>query len=448
MQISESQAEQLLVKKFYDGGDYIPLVLNHYDERFIVDEKLKLILRVLINYYQTYSKLPKASTVDLVLQKTSEQFPDIDPTELQFTFKNITNTDEYEDKEFIKSNLLEFIKNKAIYHAIMDNLDHIEKYGDVTKCIETFQKVSTINFDVELGMDYLKDDDRFEKYKNPEEVISTGYKQLDHVLNGGLPRDGKSITVIMAQSNVGKSLFKSNLAVNYLMQGLFVVIITLEMPEIVYSKRIDAHISGENVNDMQFNADKVKDKIHSFAQLNPNAKLLIKDFPPSSINSNNIKAYIDKVNTLGRKPDIIMVDYLNIMLPNLKSLPGMYERCGEITKELRALSYVYECPVVTSCQSNRSGWDTSEIRMDQVGESAGIVHNADFILALWQVEGDREACRLNTTVIKSRYGMVGKTDEYHVNYNTLRVSDTVKTEHETESENDVVEEFVDELENM
>ena len=98
--------------------------------------------------------------------------------------------------------------------------------------------------------------------------------------------------------------------------------------------------------------------------------------------------------------------------------------------------------------SHNSGWDTSEIRMDQVGESAGIVHNADFILALWQVEGDREACRLNTTVIKSRYGMVGKADEYYVNYNTLRVSDQDKADTISVTETNELEDFVEELEKI
>lgn len=52
----------------------------------------------------------------------------------------------------------------------------------------------------------------------------------------------------MGQAGLGKSVFLSNVAVNFLKQGLSAVVISLEMSQDVYGARFDAHISKKNIN--------------------------------------------------------------------------------------------------------------------------------------------------------------------------------------------------------
>ena len=107
-------------------------------------------------------------------------------------------------------------------------------------------------------MDYFDENAmsrHWEYINNPEAKISTGWQALDMYTNGGFLKDGRSLYLIMAQAGLGKSVFLSNMAVNFLKQNLSVVVISLEMSEDVYAMRFDAHISNSNVNRLKENEE-------------------------------------------------------------------------------------------------------------------------------------------------------------------------------------------------
>jgi len=84
------------------------------------------------------------------------------------------------------------------------------------------------------------------------------------------------------------------------------------------------------------------------------AGLIIKEFPPSALRAITLGNYIERLILSGFKPDIIFVDYLNLMMPNnAVHGGGSYERVGDIAKELRALSYIFGVPIISATQSNR-----------------------------------------------------------------------------------------------
>lgn len=105
--------------------------------------------------------------------------------------------------------------------------------------------------DTDLGLNYFDEQamkEHWEFIRNPEAKIKTGWDALDNYTNGGVLKDGRMLFLLMAQAGLGKSVFMSNLAVNFLKQNLSVVVISLEMSQHVYAQRFDAHISKKNIN--------------------------------------------------------------------------------------------------------------------------------------------------------------------------------------------------------
>lgn len=105
--------------------------------------------------------------------------------------------------------------------------------------------------DADLGMNYFDEKDMKDHWdfiRNPEAKIKTGWDALDSYTNGGFLRDGRMLALFMAQAGLGKSVFMSNVAVNFLKQNLGVVVVSLEMSQDVYAQRFDAHISKKNIN--------------------------------------------------------------------------------------------------------------------------------------------------------------------------------------------------------
>lgn len=161
------------------------------------------------------------------------------------------------DDNILTSNFKEFIRKQALYETLSENADLLTSGSNdcqkvVDMCLENFDKVQKITFnDTDLGMNYFNEQamkDHWEFLKNPEAKISTGWNSLDTYTNGGFLKDGRMLGLIMAQAGLGKSVFLSNLAVNFLKQNLNVVVISLEMSENVYAQRFDAHISKKNIN--------------------------------------------------------------------------------------------------------------------------------------------------------------------------------------------------------
>lgn len=412
LELTELTVQKIIIKKFLADPSYTNVILSMYDERLFDTASLKLIGNFTDKYYKKYGYLPSDSIIKLVIKKEASN-------DLISTYKSIINLDIKQDEDYIRAEVLDYIRKKKFYYCIMDNIDDINDKG-VDKVIKEFQDINKLDIYTELGMNYFEDiHNHLERIKTGEDKIQTLYPQLDYVLGGGM-LTSKALYVFMSQAGMGKSLMLSNLAINFLMQHQKVLIISLEMSEDIYATRIDAHISKIKIGDIQNYTDVVEDKILKFKKTYA-ADLYIKEFPPSTISVNTIESYIDE---LGIDFDVIMVDYINLLNPIISSQnANSYERIGNVTKELRALSYKKDATVISPTQVNRSGFNNSEVDMENISESAQIAHHADFIGAIYQDEGDKEAGKIHVKVVKNRNGIVGKTLNLGIDYNTLRISD-------------------------
>ena len=109
----------------------------------------------------------------------------------------------------------------------------------------------------------------------------------------------------------------------------------------------------------------------------------------------------------GWKPDVLIIDYLNLLKPNAGSSRGdstMYEDGKTVSEEIRALSYHLQIPVLTAVQCNSSGFNTADIGMQNIAESRGIAHTADFIAGLYQTEDEQVDGVFHMKILKSRLG--------------------------------------------
>jgi hypothetical protein len=108
----------------------------------------------------------------------------------------------------------------------------------------------------------------------------------------------------------------------------------------------------------------------------------------------------------GKKPDVIIVDYADLLRGN-----GAEKRheLESIYEDLRGMAGEYELPVWTASQANRSALEEDVIDASKVAESYGKVMVADFILSLSRKVEDKLAGTGRWHVIKNRFGPDGIT---------------------------------------
>ena len=102
----------------------------------------------------------------------------------------------------------------------------------------------------------------------------------------------------------------------------------------------------------------------------------------------------------------------------------MYKDGLSVSEELRALSYKFNCPVISAVQANTEGMNNENIDMQNLSESRGIAHTCDALFALFQMPEDRENGIINVRINKNRLGgMVGKVIPMKINPENLIISD-------------------------
>jgi hypothetical protein len=427
-ELCEGVVESLILKKVLTDSTYTNLLMEDFDKRWFSNVDIQIQLNIALKHFTKYGNLPNRSLLSAYLDRLGENSPGIKNRKESILneFDNaldltIDRSDE-QDGLFIENQILSFIREKSLYYAIMDNIERIESKKDPTECIKSFERALGLSLYKDLGADYLEEiSQHFDDMCSPESKIPLGISCLDRTTNGGISADGDCLVVYMAQPCLGKSLMLSNGAKKVLDRNGFAVVITLELSEKMYARRFSAHISGNHIDQLRESRKDAEDKIVDYAKKHPGSKLIIKRFPENSITTLNLENYLDKlIKSCDRKPDIIFVDYLNLMLPKNKSYNStMYERVGDVARDLRAMSAKFKRPIVTATQVNTEGYNTSNVGLQNTSESKGIAHTADVVIALSQEEDDIEAGIINAKFLKNRYGKNHVRDRLSIDYDTL-----------------------------
>ncbi len=441
--LPEETTLRVIASKFMIDSNYRDLIVDTYDPKIYSDvESISTIVECQMLYYAKYSSAPTFADLKELLKRYCEKRESVDSTRVMIELDTIQKGLGEFSEEVVRDSVIDLITSRITYFAIIDNFETIKTKKDVTVLLSALEKVSSISLDYDLGFLYFEHIlEHIDELKRPELKLPLGYKDLDYVLNGGLYSDGKCLCFFIAPSHVGKSLMLSNIALNLLKDNKFVVIISLEMSEFVYGSRIDAHLSELNINDLPHKTDELETRVTDFSNLYPNALLAIKEFPPNSVNSNNIRTYLERLSKrYDRQPDAIIIDYVDLLNPIHGLARAGWEKLVDVAKEMRALSYYFNAPVISAVQTTRDGFDTSEIGMQDTGGSIGIPQIADVMFSLYQLENDREMCIIRSKVVKNRLGgMIGESIEFKVDYNTLRIIDCSATESQvSEDASDII----------
>lgn len=355
-----------------------------------------------------------------VLPTTTEIKQYLVTDELKTSFKSLVSSFKDIDKQINKDELMEnteqFLKEKAVYHTMLKAAEDISAGNvDTSVILDKFEKSCNISLVTDLGLS-VKDqiDTIIEDLTTVEDKIPSTWEWLDDSLDGGFLKDGKSLYVFAGETNIGKSIFLGNVASNIAAQGKNVLLVTLEMSELLYARRICTHVSKIPMKEMAVNGASLR-----AAMTEGEGNVYIKEFPPSTITPNTIKAFAKKFTDKGIKLDAIVIDYLNLIHSPIGN--NSYERIKNVTEQVRAISYVFNCPIISATQLNRSGFDQDNPDLATISESIGLAATADVIMSIFQNDEDRDLGIIRLGMMKNRYGPRGMTQPMRIDYSTLSI---------------------------
>lgn len=227
------------------------------------------------------------------------------------------------------------------------------------------------------------------------------------------------------------SIWLANDAVNFVKSGMDVAVITAEMADIDFIHRIGSNLLNVKINEYEKLSKQPNFIKNRLSQLSngviPPGNLYVKEYPTSQATVPEIEGYLKELEvTQGIKLKVVVIDYINILSnhrnPNSENT---YMKIKQIAEDLRAMAVRNEWVIITATQINRGGYDSTELNMGHVAESAGLSHTADVIYGIIQDSSMLMNSEYWLKLLKIRNGG-GKNSRcrYQIDYTYMRLIET------------------------
>lgn len=374
--------------------------------KFFENDANKWIISEILEYHNEYRKSP---TLDVFKSQLSKVDNPILKKTVVDQLKHIHTQIGNVDLEYIKHEFKDFCINQNLKGVILQSVDLLQagSYDRIKDLVDAAMKVGN---ETDLGMDYVLDyDERMQDLKRT--TVPTRWEPINDLMDGGLGPG--ELGVVVAPSGVGKTWILTALGAEAVRNGLSVVHYSMELSEHYVGARYDTVFTQIPSADLRDKQEEVKGKI-----TNLKGKLLIKYFPPKGVSVRKLQQHIEKMTTLGNKPDLIIVDYADLLLSDSNKSDSTYQEQGGVYIDLRGMGGALEIPIWTASQTNRSAIDSEVIEADKIADSYAKVMNADFIMSWSRKSKDKLNNTARAHVMKNRFGQDGITFPCKMDTNT------------------------------
>ena len=383
-----------LLASLFKNKTFLQQISDILDANYFESDANKWIAETVIEYFEEYKSSP---TLEVMKVRVDSVDNDVLKTGIVDTLKEIMKNLEAEDMDFVQDETIKFCKNQKLKSAIMESVNLLQQgnYDGIKNKIDEAMKAGA---DRDLGHEYMSMiEDRFSE--TTRKTVPTGWDVIDDLMDGGLGPG--ELGVFVAPAGIGKSWALVNAAANAVKAGKTVIQYTLELSGAYVGLRFDSVFTGIAAQNLKYYQDNIKEKIAEI-----DGDLVIKYYPTKTATVNTLKAHVDRCTMMGKKPDLIIVDYADLLRGAGKEIRL---ELGNIYEDLRGLAGEYEVPVWTASQANRSALEDDVIGAEKIAESYSKIMTADFVLSLSRKIEDKIAGTGRWHVIKNRFGPDGIT---------------------------------------
>lgn len=404
-----SRVEETILRNLLYNEDYARKIMPFVQGEYFQDYTERVIFQTINEHTEKYNVAPTKEILEIGLNESSELSED----KFEDVIKYIDNLEQQKDQDTNVDWLLDetekFCQEQAVYNALMESIGILEDttgtrgQGEIP---EILTDALAVSFDPHVGHDYIEDyEKRFDFYHTKEQKIEFDLENMNRITKGGLSK--KSLSIALAGTGVGKSLFMCHVASACLTQGNNVLYITLEMSEEKIAERIDANLLDVNLEDLRSLSKGMYDSKMENLKKKTSGRLVVKEYPTAQAHTGHFRHLINELNLKKEfKPDILFVDYLNICTSSrIKSsmYTNTYTYVKSIAEELRGLAVEKNIPVVSATQTTRTGFGNTDPDLTDTSESFGLPATADFMFALVQTEDMDKLNQICVKQLKNRY---------------------------------------------
>jgi replicative DNA helicase len=364
-------------------------------EEYFDNSAHRWIINEIIKYYSKYHTTPTMEVLKTEMKKIENEV-------LQLSIKEQLKeayTASDEDLVYIEEEFSNFCKNQQLKKALMTSVELLKggEYDSIRHLVDNALKAGG---DKNLGLEYNKDVET--RYREESRiVIPTPWELFNVLFQGGLGNG--DFGLIFGNPGGGKSWTLIALGGHAVKLGYNVIHYTLELSESYVGKRYDAFFTGVPVNLIHDYKDRVQETVDSLE-----GNLIIKEYSPGKASMSTIEAHIKKTIDQGTKPDLIIIDYVDL-LRSKRSKGDRKEEIDDIYMSTKGLARELKIPVWSVSQVNRAGAKDDIIEGDKAAGSYDKIMITDVAISLSRKKEDKVAGTGRFHIMKNRYGGDGMT---------------------------------------
>jgi len=364
-------------------------------EEYFDNQAHQWVIKEILRYYDKYHTTPSMDILKVEITKIENEVLKLSIREQLKAAYEASD----EDLEYVQEEFSTFCKNQQLKKALLNSVDLL-KAGDFDGIKHLVESALKAGNDKNVGHEYNKDiESRFRE--DARTTIATPWERINDILQGGLGNG--DFGLIFGNPGGGKSWSLVALGGFAVRAGYNVLHYTLELGEQYVGRRYDAFFSKIPVDKVIQNREKIEEIIPEIP-----GQLIIKEFPTGRATISTIESHIRKVEELGVKADLIIIDYVDLLSTKKRTA----DRKGEIDDiytSTKGLARELDVPIWSVSQVNRAGAKDDVIEGDKAAGSYDKIMITDFCLSLSRKAKDKVNGTGRFHIMKNRYGMDGLT---------------------------------------
>ena len=390
-----------LINQIIEDKDFASSIMDVIESSYFDNRYFKIILQMIKEYHSKYESCPNFDTLEQIVK--SEITQELVAKIVLDTLKQIKDAP-FEGTVFVQEKALKFCKQQELQKA-MNKAQKIitegdfESYDKVEGLVREALQVGEVEknvTDIFTGLDTVLDED----YRHP---IPIGIAGIDRLLKGGLAKG--EIGVILAPTGVGKTTILTKIANTAFNLGYNVLQIFFEdNPKIVQRKHFTIW-TGIEPDNLSLHKEEVISKITEIQETMKN-KLILKKLASDTTTMSQIKNQVRKMIADGNKIDLILLDYIDCVLPESSS-KDEWKAEGSIMRGFEAMCHELNLVGWTATQGNRSSISSEVVTTDQMGGSIKKAQVGHVIITVAKTLQQKELHLATIAITKSRLGKDG-----------------------------------------
>jgi replicative DNA helicase len=364
-------------------------------EEYFDNQAHKWIIKQILDYFQKYHTCPSMDVLKVELKKIDNEVLQVSIKEqLREAYKSSD-----EDLKYVEEEFSNFCKNQQLKKALLTSVDFLNAgdYDSIRSIVDNALKAGQ---DKNMGHEYNKDVES--RYREDHRtIVPTPWESINELLQGGLGNG--DFGLIFGNPGGGKSWSLVALGGFAVKLGYNVLHYTLELGSDYVGRRYDAFFTGVGVQNITKHKDQVEEAVTQLP-----GQLIIKEYPTGKASISTIESHIKKCIDLDFKPDLIIIDYVDLLRSKRKNRERK-EEIDDIYISTKGLARELNLPVWSVSQVNRAGAKDDIIEGDKAAGSYDKMMVTDVAISLSRKRQDKVNGTGRFHIMKNRYGMDGLT---------------------------------------